>query len=157
MIAPSSSPLFTKQGVEVSSLGENVILRIGNVDLPMRYEHALDVSRWVRIEARHAKSLTARPRTSRSLGIMHDADAKPEKPLPLTGGVAIHVKPKLQNWRREDVAAEGRVVAITIGNTTIKLHFENALKVSQWLRVRAKEAMNRAGDMRHWSTVETET
>jgi hypothetical protein len=36
------------------------------------------------------------------------------------------------------------------------MHYEDALKVSQWLRVRAKEAKKRAGDVsRHWSVVGT--
>jgi hypothetical protein len=150
---PQQSPLLTKQGVEVSSKGENVILRIGNVDLPMHYEHALDVSRWIREEGQVAKSLTGRRRTMRSLGILEDAAAKPSALPPPAPGVAIHVKPKLQDYRREDVRLEGRLVAIKIGRHTMRIHFESALKIAQWLRLRAKEARNRAGDTRHWSAI----
>lgn len=155
MLFPQSAPLL-KRGLEVFAKGEIVTLRIGNVDLPMHYEHALDISRWVRIEARDAKSLTGRSRTMRSLGVMHDADAKPLEPLPYQAGTAIHSNPKLRAWRREDVTTQGRLVLIKIGATTISLHFENALQVAQWIRVRAKEAMRTAGDTgRHWSVIGT--
>jgi hypothetical protein len=146
------SPML-KQGVEVSSKGESVILRIGNVDLAMHYEHAFDVSRWIREEAAICKRATGRSKMVRTLGIMTDANAK-LKPLSLpSSGVAIHVKDKQRSWKRSDVVAQGRLVLIKIGNTTISLHFESALKISQWIRLRAKEARNRAGDIRHWSEI----
>lgn len=151
---PNSSPLL-KRGVEVSAKGENVILRIGNVDLPMHYEHALDISRWIREEGRAAKALAGRGRVVSSLGTLHDASAK-EKPLPLysQGSAAIHVKTPLNKWRREDVFTQGRIVSIKIGGNVITLHFESALKVSQWIRLRAKEAKRIAGDTeRHWSII----
>lgn len=48
----------------------------------------------------------------------------------------------------------GEIVVMTIGNVEVKLPYETALQLSQWLRVRGKEAKRRAGDMsRHWSAV----
>lgn len=152
MLLASSSPLLTKQGVKVYALGESVVLTIGNAPLSMHYEQALALSRWIRQEAKAIKRLTTRAKTMRSLGVMHDADAKP-KPLPYQRGVAIHVKDKQHSWNREDVWSEGRLVATRIGRHTFKLHFENALKIAQWLRLRAKEAKSTAGDPRHWSEI----
>ena len=52
------------------------------------------------------------------------------------------------------VQAEGELVAIQIGNTTLRMGYEDALKFSQWIRVRAKQAKRFAGDTsRHWSTI----
>jgi len=52
------------------------------------------------------------------------------------------------------VAAEGDLVVLTLGNVEIKMPYETALQLSQWLRVRAKEAKRTAGDTsRHWSAV----
>lgn len=52
------------------------------------------------------------------------------------------------------VTAEGELVALRIGGATIKLHYETAIQLSQWLRVRGKEAKRNAGDMsRHWSAI----
>ena len=52
------------------------------------------------------------------------------------------------------VSVEGEMVALTIGNATIKMPYETAIQLSQWLRVRGKEAKRFAGDMsRHWSAV----
>lgn len=46
------------------------------------------------------------------------------------------------------------MVTLSIGNSTIKMPYETAIQLSQWLRVRGKEAKRRAGDMsRHWSAV----
>ena len=148
-------PLMTQQGVAVSSEGETVTLTIGNVDIPMHFEHALDLSKWIREDAAMAKAIANRKRTLRSFGVLHDADAK-EKPLPYTPGPGIHIKPQVKTWHREDVKLEGRLVAIKIGPHTMRLHFENALQLSQWLRIRAKESQRTAGDTRHWSEVTSE-
>lgn len=64
-----------------------------------------------------------------------------------------HPTALLQKQRME-VGTEGELVTLTIGNTTIKMPYEAALQLSQWLRVRGKEAKRRAGDTsRHWSVV----
>lgn len=58
--------------------------------------------------------------------------------------------------RRQRIAviSEGDLVVMTLGNVEVKLPYETALQLSQWLRVRAKEAKRRAGDTsRHWSVI----
>jgi hypothetical protein len=53
-----------------------------------------------------------------------------------------------------EVRAEGEQVVLRIGSGEIKMHYEAALQISQWLRVRAKQAKRTAGDVsRHWSIV----
>lgn len=60
----------------------------------------------------------------------------------------------LLTQQRIAVSSEGELVVITIGNSDIRMHYEAALQLSQWVRVRAKEAKRRAGDQsRHWSAV----
>ena len=67
--------------------------------------------------------------------------------------VAIHSRGLLRR-ERIAVAAEGDLVVLTLGNVEIKMPYETALQLSQWLRVRAKEAKRTAGDTsRHWSAV----
>lgn len=52
------------------------------------------------------------------------------------------------------VDAEGDLVVLRIGNVEMKMPYETALKLSQWLRIRAKQAKATAGDTaRHWSAV----
>ena len=54
------------------------------------------------------------------------------------------------------VESEGDIVRIHLGNVTVSLPYESALLLSQWIRVRAKEAKRRAGDVsRHWSVLGT--
>lgn len=54
------------------------------------------------------------------------------------------------------VESEGDIVHIHLGNVKVSLQYESALLLSQWIRVRAKEAKRRAGDVsRHWSVLGT--
>lgn len=60
----------------------------------------------------------------------------------------------LLSRQRIAVDSEGELVTLTIGNSTLKMPYETAIQLSQWLRVRGKEAKRRAGDQsRHWSVV----
>lgn len=49
---------------------------------------------------------------------------------------------------------EGDLAGFTIGNSTLRMSYADALRFSQLLRVHAKRAKRRAGDTaRHWSAV----
>jgi len=62
----------------------------------------------------------------------------------------------LMKRERIAVESEGDLVVIHLGNVTVKVPYETALLLSQWIRVRAKEAKMRAGDnSRHWSVIGT--
>ncbi len=66
------------------------------------------------------------------------------------------VNPNLLKRERIAVSSEGDIVKMTLGNVELKLPYETALLLSQWLRMRAKEAKRRAGDSsRHWSVIGT--
>lgn len=57
---------------------------------------------------------------------------------------------------RQRIAVEirGELVRMSIGNADIDMPYETALQLSQWLRVRAKQAKRLAGDQsRHWSAI----
>lgn len=69
--------------------------------------------------------------------------------------VAVVNKNLLQK-QRIAVASEGDLVVMTLGNVEVKLPYETAFLLAQWLRVRAKEAKRRAGDTsRHWGLLGT--
>jgi hypothetical protein len=60
----------------------------------------------------------------------------------------------LLSQQRIAVSTEGTLVVLTVGNAELKMPYETALQLSQWLRVRAKEAKRLNGDTsRHWSVV----
>jgi hypothetical protein len=70
--------------------------------------------------------------------------------------VAIVTNHNLLKRERIAVSSEGALVVMELGNVTVKFPYETALLLSQWLRVRAKEAKRRAGDdSRHWSVIGT--
>ena len=73
----------------------------------------------------------------------------PPKQLP-----RICALPPLLTPQALAVRSEGEIVVITIGNSDLRMHYVDALKISQWIRLRAKEAKRRCGDVsRHWSTL----
>lgn len=57
----------------------------------------------------------------------------------------------LVKLQRVAVTAKGELVVLKIGSSEIHIGYEDALSLSQWLRVRAKEAKWNAGDgARNW-------
>lgn len=63
-------------------------------------------------------------------------------------------RPKLLTQTSVEVRAEHDLVVLKVGNAEMKMPYEAAFKLSQWLRVRAKGAKKNAGDTgRHWSAV----
>lgn len=74
-------------------------------------------------------------------------------PVPASPPNAI-VKPPVLERQQVRVESVGEHVLVHIGNSTLTLHYESALQISQWIRVRAKEAKRLAGDMsRHWHAI----
>lgn len=56
--------------------------------------------------------------------------------------------------QRLAVRCKGELVELQIGDSTITMEYETAIQLSQWLRLRGKEAKQNAGDMsRHWSAI----
>lgn len=52
------------------------------------------------------------------------------------------------------VSSEGDLVVLNIAGAEIKMPYTTAFQLSQWLRLRAKEAKRRAGDTaHHWSAM----
>jgi len=69
---------------------------------------------------------------------------------------AIHSKPALLTPQTIVVTPVGEIVEIKIGNTVLSIHYEQALLLSQMIRLKAKEAKRLVGDSsRHWSVVGT--
>lgn len=62
--------------------------------------------------------------------------------------------PDLMTKQQIAVTIDGENVAMQIGGSTLKMHYEDALKFSQWIRLRAKQAKSACGDRsRHWSAI----
>lgn len=53
-----------------------------------------------------------------------------------------------------EVRQHGELVEIQVGSQVMRMGYEDALKLSQWIRLRAKQAKQFAGDTkRDWSVV----
>lgn len=61
--------------------------------------------------------------------------------------------PALLQKQRIEVATEGELVVLRIGNAEMKMDHATALQLSTWMRVRGKEAQRIAGAVSHWSVI----
>ena len=69
---------------------------------------------------------------------------------------AILTRPTLLKRHRIKIHSEGDLVVLNLGNVQFRMPYDDALLLSQFIRVRAKEAKRRAGDRsRHWSIIGT--
>jgi hypothetical protein len=65
--------------------------------------------------------------------------------------IEIIKRPPLLAPNRVSVSDEGERVRLTIGNSSLLMGYEDAITLSQWLRVHGKKAKRHAGDLsRHW-------
>lgn len=63
-------------------------------------------------------------------------------------------RPPVMTPQRIEVRSEGENVVLVVGGAELRMQYEDALKISQWIRLRAKEAKARCGDVsRHWSGI----
>lgn len=121
------------------------MLTIGNVVTSMHFADALRLSLDLLRTGRHARK-TAGVRWSniRIGGSLTNLEEKvvpsrfAKKPPAPTPGNQLRAK-----W-------VGHSVDLTIGGSTARLSWDAALSISQWLRVRGKEARNDAGEHAHW-------
>jgi hypothetical protein len=150
--------MFTRLAVEVQSLGENVELSIGNCHWVMHYTTALLLSVWMRRKAhlakRHAQDVSQH---WRGLAFLHDAEKGPDHGQPFnplkTARVVVN---NLLTREHIDVRQEGISVVVRLRDSKATIPYEPAITIGQWLRVRAKQSKNRAGDTRHWSEISDE-
>ena len=63
-------------------------------------------------------------------------------------------KSDLVKRERFVVKDDGDTVRVEFGNVVVKMHYEDALWLSQAIRIRAKAAKRWSGDIsRHWSVI----
>jgi hypothetical protein len=73
---------------------------------------------------------------------------------PATNLPRIHTPPPLVMPENVTFFDDGADAGFTIGNSTLRMHYEEALRFSQKLRLHAKRAKRRCGDVsRHWSAL----
>lgn len=142
--------------VNVESLGEDVRVSLGNSAFLMGFEAAFALSAQMRRQANAARA--AAGDTSHVWGVagtMHDAEKGPDAGQPFTPGKVYPVARDRLTPAQVGARFDGLLVAVKLGTTEAKMPAPAALKISQWIRLRAKESKRRAGDVaRHWSQVQ---
>lgn len=142
--------------VEVASLGEDVKLSLGNCAWLLSFEAALILSAQMRRRANEVRAASGDiSRIWGVTGTLHDAVRGPDADQPYTPGKVYPVARERLGAGRVGARSDGLLVAVKLGSVEAKMPATAALKISQWLRVRAKESKRRAGDVgRHWSQIQ---
>lgn len=144
--------MFTPQLVQIESIGEHVVLSIGNWRREIQYQDALLLAHWMVRRAREAKASVRDNRFGfRLLGTLHDAE-KPDAGQPLTGRRIVGRD--LLKLSKITVEQRGPEVVLRFGSDEVALSYVAATQIAQWIRLRGKESKRRAGDVaRHWSNL----
>lgn len=144
--------MYQQLGVKVASVGEDVVLKVGNVQWRMFFETALHLSWWMRQCAKRAN-----PEGGGRFGvagILHDANKGPDFGQPFTPGKVYPVNREMLTKERIAVAWRPQVVALKLAGAEMDLGYQAAQKIAQWIRLHAKQSKRRAGDVtRHWSQI----
>ncbi len=143
--------LAQKTGVEVSCLGELVILRFGQVRYSIEFPLALKIAVVMKHEARMAKLSSGDESVLRICsGILHDASApKPKRKR------FMDKLPEMLHAQNVDVEARGQLVALSFGSSTREMHHRDASRLAQWIRLHGKLARDNAGEHAHWTKIAT--
>lgn len=141
--------------VGVESLGEDVKLAMGNCAWLMGFEAAFALSAQMRRRANEVRAASGDfSRIWGVSGTLHDAERGLDADQPYTPGKVYPVARERLGISHVGARADGLLVAVKLGSVEAKMPAAAALKISQWLRVRAKESKRRAGDVgRHWSEI----
>ena len=149
--------LLQRLSVDVSSVGEHVLLAMGSSRWTFQYTHALQLSRWLYLAGCAAKRAAVdMSRKWSALGTLHNANHPkgPDAGQPFTHGKVYPVNRNALPLAKIGVRNQGTLVQMKLGADTATLSYEAALTIAQWLRLRAKESKRRAGDIaRHWSEI----
>lgn len=137
--------------IAVETSGELVLLKISDLRASMEFSTALELSAALKSEARAAKRCAGDDSHRYStMGALRDAAADSKR----RGRFATKLPERLAA-KSLRVTQEGVLVALTINRVTAHMPYQAALQLSQWLRVRGKQARNAAGESAHWSRIVT--
>jgi hypothetical protein len=139
--------------VSVSTAGELVVLAMGGAGVTMHFADALRVSALLLKHGREARRIDIGRMRSllpvvRALGSMSDAAA--DKVAPSRWGRAL---PERYKGSEIFVRTAGKTVEIRFRTQQADLPWEAALQISQWLRVRGKEARNSINEKAKWAEI----
>lgn len=136
--------IATKTNVSVHCEGPVVVLRIGHGEARLKYRTALRVAQYLRVYSREAK------RNAQDCTRFKPQLEFKQEVMPLASWFKrlIGMRPveAAKPGKRIKAEVKGETVNLWLGNTCFGLHYNNALQLTEWLRTRAREAKNFAGD-----------
>lgn len=144
------SDLLRQHAVAVGCRGELVTLQLGNLEYAIEFDLALQCAAVMRHQTGIAKLNAGIPTNVRglqALGVLHDSSA----PRAKRKRFIEVILPRLLRRKDLECYAEGQFVVLKIRRTVAKMPWPVTRKLSQWLRVRGKEAKRAAGEHAHWS------
>lgn len=139
--------LLQKTHVAVAQHGELVTLQIGASRWSLEFQPALELAAAMRIEAKHAKRAAGDDSFKNTVfGVLTDAAAAAPVVSRFRRGL-----PERLAARQLAVRQVGSTVEVSFGSDRATFGYRDAVQVAQWLRVRAKQARNAAGERAHWT------
>lgn len=146
--------LLQKHVVIISSVGEDVVLKIGTNTWRMNYATAMFLSSAIRSVAQTVKRANGDTgRYTNMSGVLHDAEKGPDAGQPFTPGGLYDVNKSYLRKDQVGARGQGQLVIMKLGGIEADLPYPTAFTIAQWVRLRAKESKRRAGDVRHWSEI----
>jgi hypothetical protein len=141
--------LLLSRPFAVSAAGSLVVLRVVSSAWSLEFHVALMVAAALRYHARLAKlNAGIDERGFHTIGVLHDATApKPKRKR------FIDKLPELLRPHRLNVRTEGAMVMLSVQGHLIGLTYKGARTLSQWMRVRGKEAKRNAGEPARWDQI----
>ena len=139
--------LLSKHHIDVSTDCDVVVFKIGRAQARLTYASAFTISQRLRLHSKAGMDWAGD--NNRQWVARGQLDSGPApRALPLGPGTGQPAQIRPQDPRKAiGIVNEGELVVMRLGaNVSAKFHYEVALKLSEWLRLRAREAKAWAGD-----------
>lgn len=139
--------LLQSSHLAVSTAGELVLLSVRDLSVSLEFQPALELACAMRMEAAVAKRIAGDDTSRKTMfGVL--SNGTPERAPQSRFRRAL---PERLAARDLKVRHVGQTVEVHFGRQVLTLGYKDAIRVAQWIRVRAKEARNAARERAHWS------
>lgn len=135
--------------VEVSTAGELVVFEIGDQAFTLEFETALRVAGQMLLTSQAARRAAGVHGTNLRVGGLLSDDAEPST---YKQG-RFEKLPPLVAKNQASCIPFGRGVRLKLGSSSMDMGWEAGLTISQWLRIRGKQARNNSGEKANWSKI----
>ena len=130
------SEILRRADIKVTQNYDCVTLNINALSIPIYYQIAIQIAKGLRLASKQAMlSNKERPGDWRSHAELDESSYIDDR--------NTYTRPEKIIWQ---TASSSELVKLTLNKTEVVFHYLTALQISEWLRVRAKQAKKCLGD-----------